>query len=364
MEHSESYSTVAESTPIKFYINYAASSVIPKKSNGEDSSVTIPGGSLVITGSFNASVDKNVNKYTPVLSISNVSIGGIIYNNNNVVSGYYIGDTVDGSVKVVYKDGRFSPKSGYSNSFFDSNNPGSYIDNGTHYHNADCNISSLSTCINSASSTQITNPQVGTAYYDFTGTFVATQDNPNGELTIKIMGGHTVSNYTPKKLSNRPSDVSIAANNAMSSDLFTLKADTLQQQYHFVMVTTDDTSLGNPTLYTNVTQLFSNANYIIHCNETSTNLPDPYESPVVTGLPGEINGEGRHIIIVAAPSDYTGVIAYSNGIPMNTGSKPIIFTPDSGTIPYSSNDNTTYKLFRAKGNASGIQVCTINIAKS
>lgn len=346
---------VSSSNTVHLNMNYAGSTVTPKKSNNQDSDVIVEAGTIQLTGTFNASTDKDVNKYNPNVSIYEMHLYG---------GTHQWGDTdVSGYVNFFVYDGYYTPETGYASSDFQANNTGAYQTGGLYKLDAGC-LPFDASCIVNNITFDVSNSNItyDSSHHRYNGTGYFSGITLGSTNTFKIDVSYGNSTVIANKLSGRPSSVSISA--GKDSDTSTITYTAPVPEYHYIMVTTNYKDVSNSGEYSNVNELINNQNFVLHLNDTSTNNPNTYDSSIVEGLPGEIDGDGRYVIIVAAPSDYTNVIMYTNGTPVNNGANPIIFTSDSDAIPYNSGTgNTMYKLFRAKGRRSGVQLCTIKITK-
>ena len=314
-------------------VHYADSTVTPIKSGGAPSSVTVPAGIITLTGAFNASVDKDVDKHNPSVNITNVYLDDNPQPGDTSVSGY---------ITYQLRDGYFTPGAQYTNSIFDNNNPSAYEQGGLHKLDASCLpfiIYGKANDINFNSTTPIISNHVysGTIYFN---SVPLTYYN-----TFKVFVEYSNSNVAANKLSNRPSSKSITAGTVSASHV--IEYETPETQYHYVMATTNTTKLENVN-YAYVNEILAADGYTTHLDESSTNSPSG--TYVKTFSPEEQVGAGRKVFVIAAPVYYNDAKIFVAGYDQNVPFTLIPVNGDNDGIPYSSNstDNVKYRLFKYK----------------
>lgn len=328
---------IVSSNTLKLDLPYSGNTTRALTSQGNNSNIDINAGKITFTSAFNASTDFDVIiGNNPKVRIEYVVIDGSIYNDGDILRNHSESSESDinGTIVFRYDDGNFTPSNGYNDNDFIDNNPGSYEELGIYYHDASCTIITVKKSINSVES--IATPVDSSI--SFTDAAFA-----DGKLEFKLKAEHSASQYIPKKLSTRNSSVRFDSS-IIISDALTLYPDNPQQNYHFVMVTTSDTSTGD-TIYANVEQLLTGTT--VHFNDTSTAIPAIYTK---TGSIFSNVGNYRNVFIVAAPVEYkVAKVYYSN---VDQGLTPVLVPVASSNngIPYSANstDNIKYRLFKFK----------------
>lgn len=313
-------------------IPYTSNTIVPKKSNDSSSNITILDGSLVVSTSntFNVKKEVDVSVTSPRIVINQVRINGTVkFNGESIAYDQYIGKPA--TIAFSYTDGYFSPENAvYTASEFNTNNStsnsrlyASCVHNNDYALRINGNTTSY-TC--SSVNNEITN--------------VIFDSYAGNEIRLTVYNQHTASAVVPKKRSTRPSDKNISSG-VTSCDDFILKLIQQDTTYHFILVTTTDTSV-NDTIYNNVTEVL-NSGGTIHYNDSEIYMPSPYiKEDSINGV-----GANRKVFVIAAPIAYKAAKIYSGG-----SQQPITFTlvPPSGDsingIPYSNSDNTKYRLFK------------------
>ena len=112
--------------------------------------------------------------------------------------------------------------------------------------------------------------------------------------------------------------------------------------YHFVMVTTKDASVGSTT-YNTVDELLDSAHLKqSHFNDTKNSLETLYTN---TSSNGGV-GSGRSVFVIAAPVEYTSAKIYVGGSDQGL-TFTLVPTADSmNGIPYSAGGTVKYRLFK------------------
>ena len=197
--------------------------------------------------------------------------------------------------------------------------------------------------------TAIANPSNG-------GTVQINSGVPNTTVSADIMPGSSATltaspnnrfTFTKWQSSNtsigdstsNPWNITMPNGNATVNAIFAQATD----DYHFVMVTTNDTSVG-ATTYNTVDELLDPIHLKqSHFDITANSLPDPYinTSATYSGV-----GSGKRVFVIAAPVEYKSAKIYVNGT-----DQQLVFTlvPDVNSIngiPYSTGGTVKYRLFK------------------
>lgn len=154
-----------------------------------------------------------------------------------------------------------------------------------------------------------------------------------------------------------PYTFNMPAGNVELRATFTAAATTT---YHFVVVTTTDDDVN--ATYTQVDQLLASGN-TIHCNKTQTTIPSTYTDTDTYGNPNI--GVGKKVFVIAAPIEYKSAAMYVGADNQQFDFTIIPATSSNNGIPYSSSDNTVYRLFKFKSESRyGYYINKIELKKS
>lgn len=200
---------------LKFKVPYTANTIIPKKSDGTSSNVSIAAGVLEKTSTaFTVNQEVDVNALDPSISIEAITIDnvGTYYNGNTVnistgtISGHY-------NFIVNNKEGLFTPgNSTYTNTEFNNNNntTGGKLAAG-------CQFSTLTLKVNGSTIGTCTGADLDSGGH---GNIYFTNLSVTGDLTAQITGAHSGSTVTAKKRSTRNSSANINPTSALASNQF------------------------------------------------------------------------------------------------------------------------------------------------
>lgn len=180
----------------------------------------------------------------------------------------------------------------------------------------------------------------GTPNYSVTqdilpGTTVRLSASPNTGYTFKQWQSNNASISTS---SHNPYDIVMPNGNTIVEALFEQATD----DYHFVMVTTKDASLGSTT-YNTVDELLDSTHLKqSHFNDTKNSLETLYTN---TSSNSGV-GSGRSVFVIAAPVEYTSAKIYVGGSDQGL-TFTLVPTADSmNGIPYSTGGTVKYRLFK------------------
>lgn len=200
---------------LKFKVPYTANTIIPKKSDGTSSNVSIAAGVLEKTSTaFIVNQEVDVKAIDPSIHIEAITIDnvGTYYNGNTVdlstgtISGHY-------NFVVNNKEGSFTPESStYTNTEFNNNNntTGGKLAAGCQFSTLTLNVngSTVGTCAGA----DLDSGGHGNIYF--------TNLPVTGNLTAQITGAHSGSTVTAKKRSTRDSSANINPTSALASYQF------------------------------------------------------------------------------------------------------------------------------------------------
>lgn len=208
--------TSAGTYTLKFKVPYTANTIIPKKSDGTSSSVSIAAGVLEKTSTaFTVNQEIDVNTTEPTIRIEAITIDN--------VGTYYSGNTVNistGTISGHYnfivnnKEGLFTPGNSiiYTNIEFNNNNnttDGKLA--------AGCQFSTLTLKVNGSTVGTCTGADLDSGGH---GNIYFTNLPVTGDLTAQITGAHSGSTVIAKKRSTRNSSASINPTSALGSNQF------------------------------------------------------------------------------------------------------------------------------------------------
>lgn len=211
---------------LKLTVPYSENTVIPKKSDNNNSDVSVAAGTGVIeSNTFEVKQEVNVSVgKTPTIAINKITIGSTDYSDGaSVPATVFNGSTADGStadgstavaaiVHYTYTDGYFIPaNSTYTTDEFDNNNA----------PNASNGRLPGGTSVNGLVTLRLNNADTSTGTGGTINTLLpSTLVGQEASFVVKCL--HTDSTATPKKRSRRPSDdVSMSVAN-ITSDTFRL----------------------------------------------------------------------------------------------------------------------------------------------
>lgn len=237
--------TTAGNHTLKFKVPYTNNTAIPKKSDGTNSSIGIRSNTLIKTSDvFVVNQEVDVSVTSPNIRIDAIIIDGVgtYYNNNvvdlstNIINGRY-------AFTVNNKEGLFTPKSGYSNAEFNTNNNTSGgrltagCQPGTFTLKVDGTI--IGTCAGSS----LDSTGHGSIYFN--------NLTINGNFSAEITGEHSGSTVTAYKRSTRPSNERINATSALRSNQFIIRTNMPQE--HTVKLIANPSTGGTVKFSTSAT---------------------------------------------------------------------------------------------------------------
>lgn len=146
------------------------------------------------------------------------------------------------------------------------------------------------------------------------------------------------SNTSIGESTSNPWNITMPNGNATVNAIFAQPTD----NYHFVMVTTNDTNV-NGTTYNTVDELLDLTHLRqSHFDNTANSLSDPYTN--TTGYSGV--GSGRSVFVIAAPVEYKSAKIYVGGSDQGLTFTLVPSTESMNGIPYSTGGTVKYRLFK------------------
>lgn len=178
---------------------------------------------------------------------------------------------------------------------------------------------------------------------------------PNTTVSADIMPGSSVtltasanngfaftkwqsSNTSIGESTSNPWVITMPNGNATVNAIFSQPTD----NYHFVMVTTNDTNV-NSTTYNTVDELFSQAHLAqSHFDITQNTIPNPYvNNSTYNGV-----GANAKVLVIAAPVEYKSAKIYVNGTDQMLTFTLVPTANSMNGIPYTTGGDVKYRLFK------------------
>lgn len=346
-------SSVGATTNVQLNVNYKKSTVIAMKSNNQPSNVSVNAGTITLTGSFNASTDYHIKKVLPAVDTYQVVIQDSQHGSSDQEpSVHHIGCDVSCYVNFHFTDGYYTNadvSSHYSNSKFASNNPGSYEQGGIAKLDASClpTNSGIVATFNDIHNVSVSNLSYSPSLHKYYATAWFENIELLAHNVITIGVPYSNSNVTANMLSGRP-DTDHTITGAVVYHNETIDYEVPPQTYHFYVISNSAANTDIPTNFSTVESLVNDVSTLNHWERTETSLPNTINAAGVSGV-----GAPRKTVIAIAPDDY-------HTFNLNVQSNPIAWN-SSILLPYSSTDNTQYRVFiDGRATAIGFNLDTAN----
>lgn len=191
-------------------------------------------------------------------------------------------------------------------------------------------------------------------------------------VTASAASGYTFAEWTSSNTSALPGSTSNPYTFIMPNANITLTANfnTPTNDYHFVIVTTNDTDV-NGTTYNTVDELFDSAHMVtthfdipVQASTLPNTWPDPDNMPQGFTYPYFGVGAGRKVFVIAAPAEYTRAKIYTAGMDQNAPFTVVPPAADSNGIPYTTGGSVKYRLFKCKATTpSGYRIEKLELIK-